>query len=95
MIPFTPPTPMCPPSPVYGCHVAHCAEQVSYPAEDLRWAGDCGEEPDPDDPDDPGRPGEPITFGWYCHHCIGELPNVEEVGPSLKDFLNARENSHA
>ena len=89
---MTAPTPTCPPSPVYGCHLAYCAQLVSYPAADLYWAGDCGDEPDPDDPDDKGRACDPGTFGWYCFSCI-EVFKVDRAGPSLKDFLDARENT--
>lgn len=77
---FSPPAPCNPPQPVYGCHYEHCATEVSYPAEDLFWAG---------------KRDEPATWGWYCSNCLDPSHNqvgLQSFGLSLRKWQDAPEN---
>ena len=72
------------PAPIYPCHIRGCAEQVSYPPEDLTYVPHC---------ELIGISGHMETWeeGFYCFECLGhhDFP-VDGLRHTLRDVIDRR-----
>lgn len=60
--------------PLYACSFQNCAEENTYPPDDIYWVEDNPEHPD-------------WSPGWYCFNCISYNDSPDR-GESLQDFLD-------
>ena len=75
------------PDPFYGCADEGCADERSWPSEEIYWWD--GYEYYDDDDDRLVRRDGPPTPGWYCEGCIDDQNGTPGKGPSLKERTGA------
>ena len=71
------------PQAIYGCHFQGCADEVSFPPEDLLYVPEC----------EVGTDGDTDTWeeGFYCSECMDHLNfPVNGLRYTLRDVLDFR-----